>query len=106
MRVTTEAIVLGLHKRTDKLSVLQVYTEQEGMLQLQVYGANGKKKSHAADMPLAVVEASALSSASFQSPLPMRGSPWGPKPRRTQRSSAAAACSSTGARSCVCAVVS
>ena len=56
MRVTTEAIVLGLHKRTDKLSVLQVYTEQEGMLQLQVYGANGKKKSHAAYMPLAVVE--------------------------------------------------
>ena len=56
MRVTTEAIVLGLHKRTDKLSVLQVYTKQEGMLQLQVYGARGKKKSQAAYMPLAVVE--------------------------------------------------
>lgn len=56
MRVTTEAIVLGLHYRTDKLSVLQVYTEQEGMLQLQVYGAKGKKKTQAAYMPLAVVE--------------------------------------------------
>lgn len=56
MRVTTEAIVLGLHKRTDKLSILQVYTLQEGMLQLQVYGANSKKKSQAAYMPLAVVE--------------------------------------------------
>jgi len=56
MRITTEAIVLGLHQRTDKLSVLQVYTEQEGMLQLQVYGAKGKKKTQAAYMPLAVVE--------------------------------------------------
>ena len=56
MRVTTEAIVLGLHKRTDQLSVLQVYTEQEGMLQLHVYGAKGKKNSQAAYMPLAVVE--------------------------------------------------
>ena len=32
------------------------------------------------------------SSASFQSPLPISGSPCSPKPRRMQRSSAAAAC--------------
>ena len=56
MRVTTEAIVLGLHKRTDKMSVLQMYTEHEGMMQLQVYGANGRKKTQAAYMPLAIVE--------------------------------------------------
>lgn len=56
MKQTTEAIVLGLRKHTDKLSVLHVYSRSEGRLALSVYGAHGKKKVRAAYQPLSVVE--------------------------------------------------
>ena len=56
MKQTTEAIVLGLRKQSDKLSVLHVYTKAEGRLALQVYGAHGKHKVKAAYQPLSVVE--------------------------------------------------
>ena len=58
------------------------------------------------NQPSHTLSPSTRSNPSFQSPLPIRGSAWGPKPRRTQRSSAAYACSRTGARSSVCAAVS
>ena len=47
MKQTTEAIVLGLSKHSDKISLLHVYSRTEGRLMLQVYGANGKKKQRA-----------------------------------------------------------
>lgn len=56
MKTTTEAIVLGLHKHSDKLSMLHVYSRTEGRLTLQVYGANSKHKIRAAFQPLSVVE--------------------------------------------------
>ena len=56
MKTTTEAIVLGLHKHSDKLSMLHVYSRTEGRLTLQVYGANSKHKIRAAFLPLSVVE--------------------------------------------------
>lgn len=56
MKQTTEAIVLGLRKHSDKLSVLHVYSKAEGRLALQVYGAHGKHKVRAAYQPLSVVE--------------------------------------------------
>ena len=56
MRQTTEAIVLGLRKHSDKLSVLHVYTRSEGRLALHVYGAHGKHKVRAAYQPMTVVE--------------------------------------------------
>ncbi len=56
MKQTTEAIVLGLRKHSDKLSVLHVYTKAEGRLALHVYGAQGKHKVKAAYQPLSVVE--------------------------------------------------
>lgn len=58
MKTTTEAIVLGLHKHSDKLSMLHVYSRTEGRLTLQVYGANSKRKMRAAFQPLSVVEIS------------------------------------------------
>lgn len=56
MKQTTEAIVLGLKKHSDKMSLLQVYTKAEGRLALQVYGAHGKHKIKAAYQPLSIVE--------------------------------------------------
>ena len=56
MKQTTEAIVLGLKKHSDKMSLLQVYTKAEGRLSLQVYGAHGKHKIKAAYQPLSIVE--------------------------------------------------
>ena len=56
MKQTTQAIVLGLRKHSDKLSVLQVYSRTEGRLSLQVYGAMSKHKVRAAYQPLSVVE--------------------------------------------------
>ena len=56
MKQTTQAIVLGLKKHTDKMSLLQVYTKAEGRLALQVYGAHGKHKIKAAYQPLSIVE--------------------------------------------------
>ena len=56
MKQTTEAIVLGLKKHSDKMSLLQVYTKAEGRLALQVYGAQGKHKIKAAYQPLSIVE--------------------------------------------------
>lgn len=56
MKQTTEAIVLGLRKHSDKMSVLHVYTKAEGRLALHVYGAHGKHKVRAAYQPLSVVE--------------------------------------------------
>lgn len=56
MKQTTEAIVLGLRKHSDKMSVLHVYTKTEGRLALHVYGAHGKHKVRAAYQPLSVVE--------------------------------------------------
>ena len=56
MKQTTQAIVLGLKKHTDKMSLLQVYTKVEGRLALQVYGAHGKHKIKAAYQPLSIVE--------------------------------------------------
>jgi len=56
MKQTTEAIVLGLRKHNDKLSVLHVYTKAEGRLNLHVYGAHSKHKVRAAYQPLSVVE--------------------------------------------------
>lgn len=56
MKQTTEAIVLGLSKHSDKISLLHVYSRTEGRLMLQVYGANGKKKQRAAYQPLSLVE--------------------------------------------------
>lgn len=56
MKQTTEAIVLGLRKHTDKMSLLHVYTKAEGRLALQVYGAHGKHKMKAAYQPLSIVE--------------------------------------------------
>ncbi len=56
MKQTTEAIVLGLRKHSDKLSVLHVYSRSEGRLALQLYGAHGKHKVRAAYQPLSVVE--------------------------------------------------
>ena len=56
MRTTTQAIVLGLRKHSDKMSVLHVYSQSEGRLSLQVYGAMGKNKVRAAYQPLSVVE--------------------------------------------------
>lgn len=56
MKQTTEAIVLGLRKHTDKMSVLHVYSKAEGRLTLQVYGAMSKHKVRAAYQPLSVVE--------------------------------------------------
>ena len=56
MKQTTEAIVLGLRKHSDKMSLLQVYTKAEGRLALQVYGAHGKHKIKAAYQPLSIVE--------------------------------------------------
>ena len=56
MKQTTEAIVLGLKKHSDKMSLLQVYTKAEGRLALQLYGAHGKHKIKAAYQPLSVVE--------------------------------------------------
>ena len=56
MKQTTEAIVLGLKKHTDKMSLLQVYTKSEGRLALQLYGAHGKHKIKAAYQPLSIVE--------------------------------------------------
>ena len=56
MKQTTEAIVLGLSKHSDKMSLLHVYSRTEGRLMLQVYGANGKKKQRAAYQPLSLVE--------------------------------------------------
>ena len=56
MKQTTEAIVLGLSKHSDKMSVLHVYSRSEGRLALQVYGAMGKHKVRAAYQPLSVVE--------------------------------------------------
>lgn len=58
MKQTTEAIVLGLRKHSDKMSVLNVYSRSEGRLALQVYGAMGKHKVRAAYQPLSVVEIS------------------------------------------------
>ena len=56
MKQTTEAIVLGLKKHSDKMSLLQVYTKAEGRIALQVYGAHGKHKIKAAYQPLSIVE--------------------------------------------------
>ena len=56
MKQTTEAIVLGLKKHSDKMSVLEVYSKAEGRLALQLYGAHGKHKIKAAYQPLSVVE--------------------------------------------------
>ena len=56
MKQTTEAIVLGLKKHSDKMSVLHVYSRSEGRLALSVYGAYGKHKLRAAYQPLSVVE--------------------------------------------------
>ena len=56
MKQTTEAIVLGLRKHSDKMSVLHVYSKAEGRLTLQVYGAMSKHKVRAAYQPLSVVE--------------------------------------------------
>lgn len=56
MKQTTKAIVLGLRKHSDKMSVLSVYSQTEGRLSLQVYGAMGKHKVRAAYQPLSVVE--------------------------------------------------
>ncbi len=56
MKITTEAIVLGLRKHSDKMSVLHVYTKTEGRLALQVYGVHGKRKMQAAYQPLSIVE--------------------------------------------------
>ena len=56
MKQTTEAIVLGLRKHSDKMSVLEVYSKSEGRLALQLYGAHGKHKIKAAYQPLSVVE--------------------------------------------------
>ena len=57
-KTTTKAIVLGLRKHSDKMSVLNVYSRAEGRLALQVYGAMGKHKVRAAYQPLSVVEIS------------------------------------------------
>lgn len=56
MKQTTKAIVLGLRKHSDKLSVLDVYSEAEGRLAMHVYGAMGKHKVRAAYQPLSIVE--------------------------------------------------
>ena len=56
MKQTTEAIVLGLKKHSDKMSLLQVYTKAEGRLAMLVYGAHGKHKIKAAYQPLSIVE--------------------------------------------------
>lgn len=56
MKQTTEAIVLGLRKHSDKMSVLHVYSRSEGRLALQLYGAHGKHKVRAAYQPLSIVE--------------------------------------------------
>lgn len=56
MKQTTKAIVLGLRKHTDKMSVLHVFSQAEGRMTLQVYGANSKHKVRAAYQPLSVVE--------------------------------------------------
>lgn len=56
MKQTTDAIVLGLRKHSDKMSVLHVYSRSEGRLALQLYGAHGKHKVRAAYQPLSVVE--------------------------------------------------
>jgi len=56
MKQTTEAIVLGLRKHSDKMSVLHVYSRSEGRLALQVYGAHSKHKVRAAYQPLSIVE--------------------------------------------------
>lgn len=56
MKSTTQAIVLGLRKHSDKMSVLHVYSQAEGSMTLQVYGAMGKHKIRAAYQPLSVVE--------------------------------------------------
>ena len=56
MKQTTKAIVLGLRKHSDKMSMLSVYSQAEGRLSLQVYGAHGKHKVRAAYQPLSIVE--------------------------------------------------
>ena len=56
MKTTTSAIVLGLRKHSDKMSVLHVYSQTEGNLTLQVYGAMGKHKIRAAYQPLSIAE--------------------------------------------------
>ena len=56
MKQTTKAIVLGLRKHSDKMSMLSVYSQAEGRLSLQVYGAHGKRKVRAAYQPLSIVE--------------------------------------------------
>lgn len=56
MRYRSEAIVLGLRPYTDRWSLLQLYSRQEGVLRLQVYGAHSKRRSHVLYQPLSVVE--------------------------------------------------
>ena len=56
MKHTSHAIVLGLRKHSDKVSMLHVFSLAEGRLTLQVYGAHGKHKQRAAFQPLSIVE--------------------------------------------------